>query len=373
MKDYYKILGVSPNASNEDIRKAYKDLVKKYHPDVSRLPKKTSEKKFMDICEAYEVLIDERKRVEYDSLRENKDASEFFEQGFGWENFTRYEDLEEILGGDIYQFFFGRSQRYHPMKGKDVRLAVEISLEEAMKGATKTVRIKRNFECKRCHGSGAEPGTQVKHCPVCKGLGQIKGVAARGFNKYITADTCPRCHGRGKVVERECIECHGRGKIKREKETVVKIPLGVRTNTSIKIIGEGEEGKFGGPPGDLYIEIIVKEHENFRRIGNDLYCTERISFATAALGGEVMVNTLDGKKVKLIIPRGTQSGTILRLRNLGMPSMKTGKRGDLYVTVEIEVPTVLSSREKELLMELEGMQKAKEKHGIFQKILRWGR
>ncbi len=361
-KDYYEILGVDRNASQEEIKRAYRRLAKKYHPDLNKSDK-DAEERFKEISEAYEVLSDPDKRANYD--RFGHAGVDFGPGGFDWSKFTRYSDIEDIFG-DFFKDFFGfggggrgifgdlfrvAEERY-PERGRDIVYDLEIELEDAAKGIEKEIEVRKEEICPDCKGTGAS-GSGLKTCPACGGTGQVKHVQRRGFAQFVSITTCSRCGGRGKVVEEPCSACNGRGRIRVNRRLSVRIPPGVDTGSRLRIPGEGEAGEWGGPPGDLYLIIRVREHEIFRRDGRDLYCDVPVRFAQVVLGAEVEVPTIYGDKVKLRIPPGTQSGTAFRFRNLGMPDLKGHGRGSLFARVNVVIPKKLSKRQKELLMEFD--------------------
>ncbi len=364
-KDYYEILGVDRNASEEEIKRAYRRLAKKYHPDLNKNDK-VAEERFKEISEAYEVLSDPDKRANYD--RFGHAGVDFGPGGFDWSKFTRYSDIEDIFGDlfkDLFGFGFGRGGRgglfddffrtageRYPERGRDIVYELEIELEEAAKGIEKEIEVRKDEICHDCKGTGASGGG-LKTCPACGGTGQLKRIQRQGFAQFVSITTCPQCRGRGKVIENPCTTCNGMGKVGVKRRLSVRIPPGVDTGSRLRIPGEGEAGEWGGPPGDLYLIIRVKEHEIFRREGRDLYCDVPVRFAQVALGDEVEVPTIYGDKVKLRIPPGTQSGTTFRFRNLGMPDLKGHGRGSLMVRVNVVTPKKLSKRQKELLREFD--------------------
>jgi molecular chaperone DnaJ len=354
-RDYYTVLGLNRDASEDDIKKAYRKLAMKFHPD--RAPDdKQSEEKFKEAKEAYEILTDPRKRAAYDQFgHAGVDPSMGFgaagARGFGGpEGFGGFADAF----GDIFGEIFGQSGRggrgTGMMRGADLRYNLELTLEEAARGTEVKIRIPTMDTCETCHGSGAKPGTEPKTCPTCHGRGEVR--VSQGF--FSLQQTCPTCHGTGKYVAEPCATCHGAGRIKRHKTLSVKIPAGVDQDDRIRLSGEGEAGANGGPPGDLYVVVNLKPHAVFQREGADLHCEMPISFATAALGGEIEIPTLDGH-AKIKIPAETQTGQVFRLRNKGIRPVRGSVQGDLYCHVAIETPVKLTSRQKELLRELEAI------------------
>ena len=324
-RDYYEVLGVSREATEDEIKKAYRKLARKYHPDVNKEDKDAAEK-FKEINEAYEVLKDPEKRARYDQFghagvgQGGFDAGDF--GGFG--GFGGFGDFGSDIFDDIFDIFggsFGRSRRRGPTRGADIRYDLEITLEEAAFGAEKEVEIFRMESCKNCNGTGAKPGTMPKTCPSCGGSGQVRRVQNLGPMQFTNVTTCTNCGGRGTIIEEPCPKCHGRGQSKVGRKIKIKVPAGVDTGSQLRMSGEGEPGELGGPPGDLYVVIRVKPHKLFVRQGDDLIYQAPISFVQATLGDEIDVPTLE-EKVKLKIPEGTQPGTRFRLRSKGIPHLR---------------------------------------------------
>ena len=342
-RDYYEILGVQKNASDDDIKKAYRRLAMKFHPD--RNPdNKESEEKFKEAKEAYEILTDADKRAAYDQFGHagvNPQAGMGGGAGFGG-----FADAFSDIFGDI--FGGGGQRRDRVYRGADLRYNLEISLEEAARGSETKIRIPTLEECETCHGSGAKAGTKPQTCTTCGGHGQVR--MQQGF--FSVQQTCPHCGGSGKIVQEPCTSCHGQGRVKKHKNLSVKIPAGVDEGDRIRLAGEGEAGVNGGPPGDLYVQIHLKTHAIFQREGDDLHCEMPISFATAALGGELEIPTLDGQ-ARIRIPPETQSGKIFRLRGKGIKGVRSRDPGDMLCHVVLETPVNLSERQKELLREFE--------------------
>ncbi|WP_394204757.1 molecular chaperone DnaJ [Shewanella waksmanii] len=345
-RDYYEVLGVGRDASEREIKKSYKRLAMKFHPD--RNPgDKTAEKNFKEAKEAYEILTDSDKKAAYDQFgHAGVDPNRGGGGGFGGG-----ADFGDVFG-DVFGDIFGGGRRgggqRQAARGSDLRYNLELSLEEAVKGLTKELRIPTLVSCDSCDGSGAKKGSSPTTCGTCHGQGQVQ--MRQGF--FAVQQACPTCHGRGKIIKDPCNKCHGEGRVEKSKTLSVKIPAGVDTGDRIRLAGEGEAGEFGAPPGDLYVQVTVREHAIFVRDGNNLYCEVPISFSTAALGGEIEVPTLDGK-VNLKIPSETQTGRMFRMRGKGVKSVRSHAVGDLLCKVVMETPVNLSDKQKELLREFD--------------------
>jgi molecular chaperone DnaJ len=348
-RDYYEVLGVSRGADADEIKKAYRKLAVKYHPDKNP-GDKTAEEKFKELGEAYEVLSNTDKRAAYDRF-----GHAAFQGGGGFGGgaggvHDPFEVFREVFGGGrgggggIFESIFGDamggdgSERGGRGRGADLRYDMRITFNEAARGVDKEIEISKLQACETCHGSGAEPGSKVTTCPTCAGHGQV--AVARGF--FNIAQTCPRCRGAGQIVEKPCHACDGEGRVEQTAKIKIKIPAGVEDGTRLRSSGQGEGGSRGGPPGDLYVVLHVEPHEIFQRDGTDLFCSVPISFAKAALGGEVKVPTLEGSAV-LKVPAGTPSGKTFRLRGKGLPEVHGRGIGDLHAKLYIEVPTRLTS------------------------------
>jgi molecular chaperone DnaJ len=353
-EDYYKILGVERNASEAEIKKAYRRLAMKYHPD--RNPgDKAAEAKFKEAKEAYEILSDAQKRAAYDQFGHagvDPAAAAAGAGGFYSAGGANFADIFGDVFGDIFGSGRGRGGR-QVYRGADLRYSLELSLEEAVHGTEVRIRVPAVETCDTCHGSGARPGTQASTCRTCGGHGQVR--LQQGF--FSIQQTCPNCRGSGKTISDPCPACHGAGRVQRTKTLSVKVPAGVDEGDQIRLAGEGEAGEHGGPPGDLYVQVRLKPHPLFKREQDDLYCEMPVSFATVALGGELDVPTLDGR-ASIKIPPGTQSEKLFRLRGKGVRNVRTGQVGDLYCRISVETPVNLTPRQKELLEEFERSVKA---------------
>ena len=359
-KDYYDTLGVPKNASDEDIKKAYRKLAMKHHPDRNQGDSaKAAEEKFKEAKEAYEMLSDEQKRAAYDQYG-HAGVDPNMRGGAGAEGFGGFAEAF----GDIFGGVFGEQQRGRGQAGRqvfrggDLSYAMEVTLEEAANGKEAQIRVPSWDDCTTCKGSGAKPGTKVASCTTCHGHGQVQ--MRQGF--FSVQQTCPQCKGTGKLIPEPCVACHGVGKTKNNKTLEVKIPSGIDDGMRIRSTGNGEPGTNGGPPGDLYIEIRVKKHEIFKRDGDDLHCAVPISFTTAALGGEIEVPTLAGKAA-IDIPEGTQAAKQFRLRGKGIKGVRSSYPGDLYCHITVETPVKLTEHQRKLLKEFdESLKKGGAKH-----------
>lgn len=345
-RDYYEVLGVSRDASPDEIKKAYRKLARQYHPDANADNKETAEAKFKEIAEAYAVLNDPEKRAAYDQFGHAGTDGQGF-GGFGGFNGTDFGGL-----GDIFDMFFGGMgrQRSGPQKGSDLRLNLEISFKEAAFGMERDIQVPRTDVCDTCAGSGAAPGSSPKTCSTCHGSGQVQYAQNTPFGRIVQSRTCEQCRGAGKIIDRPCPTCRGAGQVRKTKTLHVKIPAGVDDGSRLRLSGEGEAGVRGGPHGDLYVYIVVRPHKLFVRDGNDVMCDMEVSFAQAALGDAIEVPTLDGT-ASLKVPEGTQAGTVFRIKGKGIPFLNGSGRGDQHVRVKVVTPTKLTDKQKELLRE----------------------
>jgi len=362
-RDYYEVLGVARNATADEIKKAFRRKARELHPDVNKAP--DAEEKFKELGQAYEVLMDENKRSMYDryghdGLRNaGYDQSGPFDFGFG--------DLSEILSSFFGSGFGGSSRRSAnaPVRGSDLRLDIELSFEEAIFGLEKDVEIGHLETCQSCNGSGMEPGTTPTTCNTCGGHGQIQQTTQTILGSFSQVSTCPTCGGSGKIISTPCKNCAGQGRKETSKTINLKIPKGVDNGNKLRISGEGDAGRRGGTPGDLYVVLFVKEHKLFKRDGVNIYLEQPVTFAQAALGDEIEVDTVDGKKSLKIHP-GLQSGTILTIKNSGVPFLNNpSKRGDQFVKINLVTPTNLSDEEKKLFQKLFEIQNGKVRKDSF--------
>jgi molecular chaperone DnaJ len=353
-KDYYETLGVAKDASSDEIKSAYRKLARQYHPDVTKEDPKHAEERFKDISEAYEVLLDPEKRKLYDNYGRAGVSGQFSEgDNFSWQDFSHEQDLNDIFGdlsgsefGNLFEFFGGGRQR-GPRPGQNLRLDIEISLEEAARGVKKEIAAPITTKCDQCRGTGSTDGKSHR-CKTCGGKGQVQRVHRKGGGQFVSIDTCPKCGGSGKTIDHPCPRCDGSGHIQKPQKIEITIPKGVDTGMQLRIPGAGEMSPNGGPPGNLFIVIHVRDHPIFRRDGANLLMDQDISFAEAALGGEIKVPTLFGS-AKLTIPEGTQTGTEFRLRGAGLDLPDSRSKGNLIVRVRVKVPKKLSNEQKEQL------------------------
>ena len=350
-KDFYKVLGVEKNANADEIKKAYRKLALKYHPDQNK-DNPEAEEKFKELNEAYDVLKDEQKRAAFDRFGAaafdgsmGGGAGGF--SGFGSGAFT--DIFEDMFGEFMGSGRGGSKGRGGPQRGSDMQYTLEVSLEDAFKSKEVTIKIPVNDTCDQCSGSGAEPGTSAGGCGTCDGAGRIR--QQQGF--FTIERTCPTCNGAGKVISNPCKKCQGQGRLRKDKTLKVKIPAGVDTGRRIRLSGEGEAGLMGGPRGDLYVLLAVKPHKLFKRDGANLYCRVPITVTSAALGGDVEVPTIEGNTAKVKVPEGTQTGQQFRLKSKGMTVLGSDARGDLYIDIFVETPVNLSKKQQDVLKQLD--------------------
>lgn len=370
-KDYYELLGLQKGATDVEIKKAYRTLAMKYHPD--RNPGNAeAELKFKEVTEAYEVLKDSQKRAAYDRYGHAAFAQGAGAGGFGGFNFDFGGGSGAGFGSifeDIFSEFMGgarRSRQQEGVRGADIRYDLEITLEEAYKGLTKEIEIQTAVKCEDCHGTGAAEGSKAETCDTCHGTGRVRRQA--GF--FIEERTCPTCNGTGKVIKNPCKKCGGTGKVSQKKVLEVTIPAGIDSGNRMRLAGQGEAGMNGGPNGDLYIFVHIKPHPIFKRDAANLYCTVPLSMTTAALGGEIDIPCIDGSSEKVKINEGTQSGTEVRLRKKGMTMLQSKSVGDLFVRFTVETPTKLTDKQKELLKQFaeESKESSPQSTGFFEKL-----
>ncbi|MBN8185178.1 MAG: molecular chaperone DnaJ [Salipiger thiooxidans] len=373
-RDYYDLLGVAKGASAEEIKKGYRKKAKELHPD-RNADNPDAEAQFKEINEAYDVLKDADKKAAYDRF-----GHAAFEGGMGGGGGGRpgggfqggqgdfasaFSDVFDDLFGD---FMGGRQGggRQRAARGADLRYNLRVTLEEAYNGLQKTINVPTSVQCGECNGSGAEGGAEPVTCPTCSGMGKVR--ATQGF--FTVERTCPTCSGLGQIIKNPCAKCGGQGRVQKDRALSVNIPAGVETGTRIRLAGEGEAGMRGGPPGDLYIFIEVKPHEIFEREGVELHCRVPVSMTTAALGGDIEVPTIDGGRSRVKIPSGSQSGRQMRLRGKGMPALRGGPAGDMFIELAVETPVNLTSRQKELLREFEELSEDNnpESHSFFSSV-----
>ena len=353
-RDYYEVLGVSKGASEDELKKAYRRLAKKYHPDLNP-GDKAAEASFKEVNEAYEVLSDKDKRARYDQFGHAGVDPNFNPNGGGFGGFGGFTDMGDIDLGDLFGSFFGGgfgggggSRRNAPQKGETVRAGVTITFEEAAFGCEKEVTVSRTEQCDVCKGTGCAPGTTAEVCPDCHGSGTVRIQRGGGGFSFSTTTSCPKCRGTGKIIHQPCKTCGGGGTVRKQKKLAVTIPAGIDDGQAVSLRGQGGAGRNGGPAGDLLIGVTVKPHPIFRREGTSVYMDQPVSFVQAALGAELEIPTLDGK-VKWTLPEGTQPGTTFRLNGKGIPGLGGRGRGNQYVTVKVQVPTNLNKEQKEAL------------------------
>src|SRR5712691_9067026 len=334
--DYYQLLGVSRAATDEQIRSAYRKLARQFHPDVNGEP--NAAERFKRITEAYEVLTDPQRRQRYDMFGSTTG-------GFG-----------DFGIGDLFETFFGgdlrRREPRGPMRGADLRMEIEVDLLDAVQGRERVITVPRLETCERCRGSGAEPGSTISTCGTCGGRGEVRQVQQSVFGRFVNVSTCPRCGGAGRSVDKLCTSCRGEGRERRDREITLTIPAGIDDGQQLRVAGEGEAGMRGGPSGDLYVLIRLKEHPSFRREGDDLVHVARVSPAQAALGDEISVPTIEGPQTKVRVPAGAQHGQMVRVRGRGVPHLGSGGRGDQLVYLDVVVPRSLTKEQRRLYTQL---------------------
>ena len=374
-RDYYEVLGVSKDASQDEIKKAYRSLAKKYHPDVSTEPKDVAEAKFKEISEAYEILSDEEKRKLYDQYGHEGIKNSFGQDGFTWDDFTRADDISDIFG-DLFGSMFGGGRRRSrsrnsPQQGESLRYDLEITLADVLNGKKANLDVPRSVVCQACGGNGGKDG-KAQTCQTCGGQGQVQRVTQSMFGNMVSITDCPDCRGRGTTFAERCPSCRGTGRVSKESKISLNIPKGVEEGMRLKVAGEGNAGVNGGPAGDLYVMIHIREDRVFDRDGSNLWTGVTTSYPKLVLGGEESVKTLEGETVALRIPSGTDVGTVLRIAGKGLPKLNSASRGDLLVRVAVNIPKKVSAEEKELLTKLDasaGQSKAKKgRSGVRKKI-----
>ena len=361
-RDYYEVLGVNKNATDEELKKAYRRLAKKYHPDANPNNKEEAEKKFKEVNEAYENLSDPQKRKMYDQFGFN--GPQGFGgagQGGGYYSYSSsgFDGFDMGDLGDIFSSFFGggfggKSSRPNngPRKGNDIRHDIEITFEDAFLGVKKEIVVTRSEDCDTCHGSGARPGTSAETCSVCHGSGQVRQVQNTILGQMQTTRTCTNCHGTGKVIKEPCTNCRGKGKVRKQARVSINIPAGINDNQTVVLRGEGDVGEKGGPKGDIYITVHLKRHSIYTRKGDNVLCDIPITITQATLGAELQIPMVNGEKVSYKIPDGTQTGTKFTIKNKGFKSINSNWQGDFVFTVVVQTPKKLTSEQRELLTKL---------------------
>ncbi len=377
-EDYYQVLGLEREATKDEIKKAYRKLARQYHPDVTTEDKTVAEERFKTISEAYEVLVDDEKRKVYDQYGHAGLSGSFSGGSFTWDDFSHFDDLRDIFGGmggfggSIFDMFFGggggqQRRSRGPRQGDSLRYDIEVTLEDAFKGLSKEIDVPHTVQCNDCKGTGGKDG-DVQTCGECGGAGQVQSIRNSGFGRFVSVSACPKCQGEGRTYKERCPSCNGAGRQQRSSKITINIPTGVEEGTRLRVPGAGDAGAMGGPPGDLFVVIHVKQHKVFRREGSNLWLDLTTSYPKLALGAELEVPTIQGESAMLKIPSGTQVDTVLRMPGQGLPRMGGGPRGDQFVRVRIQVPKKLSSQEKDLLRKLDGEEG--HKGGILDNIFR---
>lgn len=372
-RDYYEILGVAKTASDDEIKKAYRGLAKKYHPDVSTEPKEVAEAKFKELSEAYEVLSDPEKRKLYDQYGHDGVKQQFGKDGFSWDDFTRADDISDIFG-DIFGGMFGGGRRSRsrnaPQQGESLRYDLEITLKEVLDGKKVNLDIPHTVVCEPCKGTGGKDGN-VTTCRTCGGSGQVQTVRQSMFGQMVSVSDCPDCRGTGKSYSERCPHCRGAGRINKDAHIDLNIPKGMDEGMRLRVAGAGNAGYNGGPSGDLFVVIHVKKDKTFDRDGANLWTGITTTYPKLVLGGEEMVTTLDGDKVQLRIPAGTDVGSVLRIPGKGLPKTNSSSCGDLFVRVSVTIPKKVTDEERELLLKLDsgaGSKGRAKKGGVRKKI-----
>ena len=353
-RDYYEVLGVSKTATQDELKKAYRKLARKYHPDLNKDNEEAAEK-FKECNEAYSVLSDDQKRAQYDQFGHAAFENGGMGGGGGFGGAGGFGGFGGSGMEDIFDMFFGGQggrggsrAKSGPQRGADLRFDMEITFEEAAFGIEKEIKLHRDEKCEHCHGEGAEPGSKVETCPECNGSGYVRFTQNTMFGQMVNERPCSRCKGEGKIISEPCKECFGRGTVKRDKKLKVKIPAGVDNGSRLRVANEGEAGAKGGPNGDLYVYLYVKPHKFFERDGTTVWCEVPINIVQATLGADIKVPTLDGQ-VTMKVPEGTQPGKVMRIKGKGIPNLRGGSRGDQLVRIKVVVPTKLSDKQKDAL------------------------
>jgi molecular chaperone DnaJ len=361
-RDYYEVLGVPHSASTDEVKSAYRKLARQYHPDLNSDNPKAAEEKFKELSEAYEVLADTQKRTRYDQLGYRGVEGEFGPGGFSWQNFTHAGDLEDLLGGtDFFQTFFGgdllgavRSRAAGvPFRGNDVEVAVSLPLSAAIHGTERVLEVPVQGRCDACRGTGAKNGTALETCPECEGRGQVRRAVSRGVAQLITITDCPVCHGNGRRIREFCPQCEGSGVLRQTRKVSVKIPPGIDDRAVLRLAQLGTAPGPGAIPGDLFVQVLFEPVAGIRREGQDAYAETQVPLATALLGGEVRVPTIESEAI-LKIPAGTQPESQFRLRGEGFPRLRGRERGDLFVTVHVQLPESLTAPQRDLVRQAFG-------------------
>ena len=365
-RDYYEVLGINKNATDDEIKKAYRKLAKKYHPDANPDNKEEAEAKFKEVNEAYENLSDPQKRKMYDQFGHNGpqgfggQGGPFGQGGYYSYSSSGFDNFGDFDLGDIFSSFFGggfngrnnSANKNGPRKGADLNVRMDITFEQSYSGVEKEIVITRDEECNVCHGTGAKPGTSPIKCPTCHGTGQVTQVQNTILGQMQTTRTCSACHGTGEIINEPCENCRGKGTVRKQPKIKVKIPAGIDDNQTVVLRGEGEPGKKGGAKGDLYITVKIKNHSVFTRKGNNVLCEIPITITQATLGAELEIPMVDGSKEKYKIPEGTQTGSKFTIRNKGFKSINSNNIGDFIFTVTVQTPKRLSKEQRELLVQL---------------------